>query len=59
MVVKELMRHERRSEWEMQAPVACLKVRRGYGAWEGVWMPSGSVEKEDEWREIVGPYDLG
>ena len=59
MVVKELMRHERRSDWEMQAPVNCLEVGRGYGAWEGVWMSSGSVEKEDEWREIVGPYDLG
>jgi len=58
MVAKELMRCERRREWEMQALVNCLEVGRGYGAWEGVWMSSGSVGKEDEWREIVGSYDL-
>ena len=58
MVVKELMRHERRSEWEMQAPVDCLEVGRGYVAWEGEWMSSGSVEMVDEWREIVELYDL-
>lgn len=58
MVVKELMRHERLSELAIPDQGDCWAVGRGYRAWEGVWMASGSVEKVDEWQEIAGSYDL-